>query len=142
MKRLLYIVAGVGVLALAGFMITKALNSSLVYFILPNEYAQDPAQYDGRRIRLGGLVEPGSVHFDDTTLQLTFKVTDSLREYPVTHRGSPPELFKENSGVVLEGHFTDDTFVSDNLLVKHSNTYQPPADGEAVDVEALKESLQ
>lgn len=142
MKRAFYAVAAVVVLLLAGTLMYRALSSSLVYFILPNEYAADPGQFDGRRIRLGGIVEAGSVAFDDDSLRLNFQVTDSLQTYAVTHRGTPPELFKENTGVVVEGRFEDGVFVSDNLLVKHSEVYQAPEPGTPVDVEALKDSLQ
>lgn len=142
MKRVVYAVLGVAVLAAAGFMISRALTSSLVYFILPSEYARDANSFEGRRIRLGGLVSPGSVAFDDAELQLTFLVTDGMAEYPVTYDGAPPDLFQENGGVVIEGRFHDDVFVGDNLLVKHSENYHPPADGEPIDVDALKESLR
>ncbi|HZJ08362.1 MAG TPA: cytochrome c maturation protein CcmE [Trueperaceae bacterium] len=141
-KKIIYGVLAVAVLVAAGFMITRALQSSLVYFVLPSEYARDADSFDGRRIRLGGLVEPGSVVFDDAGLELNFTVTDTYQSYPVTFEGAPPDMFQENGGVVIEGTFHDDVFVSDNLLVKHSNDYQPPAEGEAIDVEALKESLQ
>lgn len=142
MKRAVYAAAAAVVLVAAGLLMYRALSASLVYFILPNEYAQDPLEYDGRRIRLGGIVEEGSVRFDDERLQLTFQVTDSLQAYPVRHGGTPPQLFQENTGVVVEGRFDDGVFVSDNLLVKHSEVYQAPKPGEPVDVEALKDSLR
>jgi cytochrome c-type biogenesis protein CcmE len=141
MRRAIYAVLGVAVLGVAGFMIYQALSTSLVYFILPNEYASDPGQYQERRIRLGGLVAPESVAFDDSELQLTFLVTDGIQSYPVRHVGAPPELFKENAGVVIEGRFQGGVFMSDNLLIKHSEVYEAPADGH-IDVEALRESLQ
>lgn len=142
MKRVGYLIAAAVILVAAGLMIYRALSSSLVYFIIPSEYAADPVQYDDRRIRLGGIVESGSVAFDEERLQLTFHVTDSLETYPVRHGGTPPELFQENSGVVVEGQFHDGVFESDNLLVKHSEVYQAPEPGERVDVEELKDSLQ
>ena len=142
MKRWVYGLLGIGVLAGAGFMIQRALSDSLVYFILPSEYAASPGTYAERRIRLGGIVSPGSVSFDDQQLQLAFDVTDSLETYAVRHTGTPPELFQENTGVVIEGHFEDGVFVSDNLLVKHSEVYEPPAEGEPIDLEVLKDTLQ
>ena len=142
MKRAIYIALAAGILVFAGTLIYRALSSSLVYFILPSEYAQQPQEYQDRRIRLGGIVEDGSVSFDQERLQLTFHVTDSVQAYPVRHGGAPPELFQENTGVVVEGHFEDGVFMSDNLLVKHSEVYQAPEPGEPVDIEALKESLQ
>ncbi len=140
-RRLVYGLLGIGILVVAGYMINQALTTSLVYFILPNEYAQSPSQYDGRRIRLGGLVAPESVRFNDFDLQLTFLVTDGIETYPVQHVGAPPELFRENAGVVIEGSFDSGTFVSDNLLIKHSEVYEAPEDGH-IDVEELRRSLQ
>lgn len=142
MKRAIYVVLAAAILVFAGSLIYRALSSSLVYFILPNEYAQNPQDYQGRRIRLGGIVQPGSIEFDNEDLRLTFLVTDSLQTYPVRHVGAPPELFQENTGVVVEGRFDDGVFLSDNLLVKHSEVYEAPEPGEKVDIEALKDSLQ
>ena len=139
-RKVLYGAAGIGVLAVAGFMIFQALSTSLVYFILPNEYAADPGQFDGRRIRLGGIVTPGTIAFDERDLRLTFLVTDGLAAFPVRHRGAPPELFKESTGVVVEGRFEDGTFVSDNVLVKHTEVYV--AEGDHIDNELLRESLK
>lgn len=136
------IAAGLVVLGVAGFLIYRALSASLVYFILPSDYATAPQKYDERRLRLGGLVEAGTVRFDPSDLQLTFEITDSIASYPVTHYGAPPQLFKENTGVVVEGHFENGTFASDNLLVKHSEVYEPPKDGEPLDLGNLRDTLQ
>lgn len=141
-KKIVYAVLGAIVLGVAAFMIVKALDNSLVYFVLPNEYAKDPQGFDGRRIRLGGLVEAGSVDFNDKTLKLHFVITDSLKSYPVTYQGAPPDLFKADQGVVVEGRFKDGTFVGDQLLVKHSANYQPPKPGQPIDVNMLKQTLQ
>lgn len=141
-KKILYGALGVAVLAVAGFMISQALTSSLVYFILPSEYQRDAVSFEGRRLRLGGLVETGSVQFNEAELHLTFQITDGIAGYPVKYDGAPPDLFMENGGVVIEGQFQEGTFVGDNLLVKHSENYHPPTDGSPIDVEALKESLR
>ena len=142
MKKLVYGVSGAAILVIAGLLIYQALNSSLVYFILPHEYAANPTQYDDRRIRLGGIVEPGTIQYNDSSLELAFLITDSLQSYEVNHVGAPPELFNENTGVVVEGKFDGNKFRSDELLIKHSEVYEPPADGEEIDVEELKETLQ
>ena len=135
-----YAVAGVAVLAVAGAMIYQALATSLVYFILPNEYAADPGRFDERRLRLGGIVAEDSMAFDESDLRLTFLVTDGLVSYPVRHFGAPPDLFQENVGVVIEGRFEGETFVSDNVLVRHSEVYE--ADHGAIDIDELRESLK
>ncbi len=141
-RKVAYALLGVAVLAVAGIMIVKALNNSLVYFVLPNEYAKDPQGFAGRRIRLGGLVEPGTVHFNDKTLKLTFTITDSIKSYPVSYQGAPPDLFKPDQGVVVEGTFHNGTFVGNQLLVKHSADYKPPKPGQPIDVNMLKRTLQ
>jgi cytochrome c-type biogenesis protein CcmE len=140
-KKLMYGLAGIGVLMIAGLFIYQALNTSLVYFILPSEYATNPSLYDSRRIRLGGIVEEASVSFDDQALLLNFYITDSVERYSVQHYGTPPELFRENTGVVVEGGFQDGMFVSDNLLVKHTEVYEAPEDGK-IDLDMLRESLE
>ncbi len=142
MKKTVYGISGVAILIIAGFLIYQALSSSLVYFILPSEFAANPTQYEDRRIRLGGIVAPESVEYDDQNLQLAFQITDSYQTYTVQHVGAPPELFRENTGVVVEGSFDGQTFKSDELLIKHSEVYEPPADGQPLDIEELKETLQ
>jgi cytochrome c-type biogenesis protein CcmE len=140
MKRPLYAIFGVGLLVVAGFMIFQALSSSLVYFVLPSEYAANPHQFEGRRLRLGGIVEPETVRFDTQTLLLTFEITDSIQSYAVAHYGAPPDLFQEGFGVVVEGRFDGHTFQGDNVLVKHTEVYQP-AEGEPIDLEELRDVL-
>jgi len=142
LRKVVYAVLGVAVLAVAGIMIVKALNNSLVYFVLPNEYARDPQGFAGRRIRLGGLVEPGTVKFNSQTLTLTFTITDSIKSYPVVYKGAPPDLFKPDQGLVVDGRFKNGTFVGDQLLVKHSSNYRPPKPGQPIDVNMLKKTLQ
>ena len=127
-------------MSVAGFFTYQALAGSLVYFILPSEYAAEPEKYDGR-VRLGGIVEAGSVNFDDETLELAFRVTDYAQTYPVRYSGAPPELFKPNSGVVVVGNFDNNTFVSNEVLIKHSEEYRPAA-GKPVDLEDLKNALE
>jgi cytochrome c-type biogenesis protein CcmE len=141
-KKGLYVVAAVALLGIAGALMYQALNSSLVYFIIPSEYAAHPSQYESRRIRLGGIVEPNSVKYDNQNLQLVFKITDSIDSYTVQHVGAPPELFKENTGVVVEGKFVEGTFHSDELLIKHTEVYEPPKPGQPIDLDNLKDTLQ
>lgn len=119
----LIIVAAIAYLAFGG------LGNSLVYYVLPSEYAENPARYEGKRIRLGGLVKEGTIRYDPKTLELDFVVTDGVVDIPVQHEGTPPELFKDNQGVVVEGRFDGKVFMGENLLIKHSETYQAPPEG-------------
>ncbi len=127
-------------MGVAGFFIYQALANSLVYFIVPSEYAAAPAKYDGR-IRLGGLVEAQSIKYDDKALNLAFNVTDGIQAYPVRYSGAPPELFKADTGVVVVGSFDNGTFVSNEVLIKHTAEYKPAA-GEKVSVQELKKALE
>lgn len=138
-KRLIYSVAGIALLSIAGFFIYQALANSLVYFILPSEYATEPERYEGR-IRLGGIVEAESVHYDAETTELSFNIWDGYVAKEVRYNGAPPEMFKENTGVVVVGEFQEETFVSSELLIKHTEVYRP-AEGEDIDLEELKDAL-
>jgi cytochrome c-type biogenesis protein CcmE len=107
---------------------TRGLSGSLVYFVTPTELVtrQAPA---GERLRLGGLVVPGSVHREDG--EIRFVVTDETTRVTVVHRGGTPALFRSGIGVVLEGTYrSDGLFHSDTMLIKHSEEYRPPAEGE------------
>ena len=80
----------------------------------------------GTRIRLGGLVEAGSVKRGDG-MTVSFSVTDTLDRVPVTYTGILPDLFREGQGVVAEGAFAagSPVFVADTVLAKHDETYMP-----------------
>lgn len=139
-RKLIYSIAGVAVLGLAGFFTYQALSSSLVYFMLPGEYAQQEAQYVDRRVRLGGIVAPGSMDMDEQNVRLNFVIADSQMGYPVSHAGSPPALFTEGVGVVVEGTFAEGVFHSDNLLVRHSEVYE--VEEGHIDDDELREALK
>ncbi|MDX2004435.1 MAG: cytochrome c maturation protein CcmE [Meiothermus sp.] len=117
----------VGLLVIGGalaYLIFGGLGQNLVYFITPSEYFQQEAKYQNRQVRLGGLVKAQTINYNRDSLELRFTVSDGVREIPVLSKGStPPALFGENRGVVVEGRFDGETFVSQNLLVKHSESY-------------------
>ena len=82
-------------------------------------------QLQGTRIRLGGLVEEGSVVRGEGT-RVRFAVTDTAETVPVTYDGVLPDLFREGQGVVTEGTLMPDgTFVADTVLAKHDENYMP-----------------
>lgn len=113
-----------------GYLVFAGLGQNLVYFITPSEYFQQAARFENRQVRLGGLVKDGTIDYNPHTLELRFMVTDGVKFIPVKSRGTaPPAMFAENRGVVIEGRFQDQTFVSEHLMVKHSETYQAPKEG-------------
>ena len=126
--------AGLGVLAIVGaigLLIAGGLSSNVVYFLTPSELHAELGERADRIVdqplRLGGQVKPGSLTWDPELLDLRFVVRDSVGEVPVRSTGAPPAMFREGIGVVVEGRYTDaGVFESTNLMVKHSNEYEPP----------------
>jgi cytochrome c-type biogenesis protein CcmE len=123
-RRLTMIGGSLAVLAVAAALVLNALRDSIVFFSTPVMVAEKhvPA---GRRFRLGGMVERGSlVHGQD--LAVTFKVGDGSATLPVAYNGILPDLFREGQGVVAEGALdAAGTFKADTVLAKHDETYMP-----------------
>ena len=123
-KRLAVIGGGVAFLVAAVLLVMFAFSQSIAYFYVPGDLAKANVP-PGTRIRLGGLVENGTVKRGDGST-VTFTVTDTLATVPVTYTGILPDLFREGQGVVAEGAFgTDGLFVADTVLAKHDETYMP-----------------
>ena len=124
-KRLAVIGGGVGFLLAAVLLVMFAFSQSVAYFYVPGDL-QKTAVAPGTRIRLGGLVENGSVKRGEGTT-VGFVVTDTIGTVPVTYTGILPDLFREGQGVVAEGSFDQSgkLFVADTVLAKHDETYMP-----------------
>ncbi len=123
-KRLAVIGGGVAFLVAAVLLVMFAFSQSIAYFYVPGDLAKASVP-PGTRIRLGGLVEDGTVKRGEGST-VTFTVTDTLATVPVTYTGILPDLFREGQGVVAEGAFgTDGLFIADTVLAKHDETYMP-----------------
>ena len=123
-RRLTLIGAGLGVLGLAAGLVLYALNDSIVFFNSPSDVVEKHVAA-GSRIRLGGLVKPGSLMRGDN-LAVRFEVTDGNKSVPVSYTGILPDLFREGQGVVTEGALdAAGTFRADSVLAKHDETYMP-----------------
>ena len=123
-RRLTLIGAGLGVLGLAAALVLFALRDSIVFFNSPTDVVEKHIA-PGSRIRLGGLVKPGTQVRGDN-LQVSFEVTDGNKSVPVSYTGILPDLFREGQGVVTEGALnTAGTFKADSVLAKHDETYMP-----------------
>ncbi|MEP2723118.1 cytochrome c maturation protein CcmE, partial [Roseibium sp.] len=108
-----------------------ALNDQIVFFQSPTDIAEK-AIPPGQRIRLGGLVEEGTVVRSDDA-NVSFKVTDTVNSVAVTYKGILPDLFREGQGVVTEGVIdARGVFVADNVLAKHDENYVPKEVAEAL----------
>ena len=124
-QRLALVVCAV-VAALAAVMLAMwGLRSQASYFYTPADVAAGKAE-QGRAVRLGGMVEKGSVRHEPDGVTIRFIVTDGSARTPVVFRGIPPDLFREGSGVVAEGRLQGPTFIADIILAKHDERYMPP----------------
>ncbi len=134
-RRLSFVVAGLVALSGAVALVLTAFEDNLVFFRSPTELAEKGVA-EGRRVRIGGLVEEGSVKRLDDGLSIEFRVTDLSTTIPVTYKGALPDLFREGQGVVAEGFMTSGgVFRAEAVLAKHDETYMP-----AEVAEALKKS--
>jgi cytochrome c-type biogenesis protein CcmE len=123
-RRLVLIGASLAVLGLAAALVLSALRESIVFFNSPTDVVEKHVG-PGTRIRLGGLVKPGSVERGDN-LAVRFEVTDGNRAVKVAYQGILPDLFREGQGVVTEGVLDPaGVFKADAVLAKHDETYMP-----------------
>ncbi len=129
MKYKSFMIPAGGIVLLAlGYIMFGGLDQNLVYYLTPPEAVEQRADFpDGERFRLGGLVEGGSIV--ETTDGVDFVVVDEGVSIPVRHTGAPPQLFRDNVGVVVEGAWEGDHFATDTLIIKHDEEYRS-ADGE------------
>jgi len=142
-RRILAVVAimvAVGVLA---FLALGGIGENLVYYWSPTELEASGDKALGATIRLGGLVEPGSIQHSEDGLSLKFSVTDGEASIPISTTSVPPAMFREGVGVVVEGSVNRaGQFETHRLLVKHDNQYQAPGEGENLDMAEMMESMQ
>jgi cytochrome c-type biogenesis protein CcmE len=123
-RRLVLIGAALGVLGLATALVLVALKDSIVFFNSPTDVVEKQIA-PGARIRLGGLVQPGSIVRSDQ-INVRFEVTDGNKSIPVAYAGILPDLFREGQGVVAEGALDGaGLFRADTVLAKHDETYMP-----------------
>jgi cytochrome c-type biogenesis protein CcmE len=125
------LIGGTIVLAVFAYLVWGGIGTNLVYFLTLSELlAKGPTAY-GSSVRLGGMVEHGSVRWDAERLELRFRLKDDERTVEVQSSGAPPQMFTDGIGAVVEGVWTPEgVFRSHNLMVKHSNEYRAPDGGE------------
>ena len=123
-KRLSVIAGALGFLGIAVALTFYALGQKASYFYMPADLAGVTLE-PGQRIRLGGLVEKGTIVRDQGT-EVEFSVTDMERSVKVAYSGILPDLFREEQGVITEGSFgSGGVFIADSVLAKHDETYMP-----------------
>lgn len=128
-QRLIIIAAAGALLVLAAVLVLNGLKDSVVFFVSPSEIAAKAQP--GRTLRLGGLVERGSLRHEGGIVY--FIVTDNRAETQVRYDGVLPDLFREGQGVVAEGTWAPgQAFEAERVLAKHDETYMPREVAEAI----------
>lgn len=140
-QRLVLVSAAIVALLAAVMLAMWGLKDRAAYFVTPTDIAAGKVAPD-RFVRLGGMVEEGSLSVNPDGVTHQFTVTDGPNKVVATYRGIPPSLFKEGGGVVAEGKLlTGGTFIADNILAKHDERYMPPQMGNAVAEHAAAETV-
>jgi len=123
-RRMALIGAALAVLAGAAGLTLYALSDNIVFFYSPSDIGTKKVAV-GTRLRIGGIVEPGSV-VKSAYETLDFAVSDGASRVKVTFQGLPPDLFREGQGVVAEGVLAaPDLIKAETILAKHDERYMP-----------------
>ena len=123
-RRLLLVAVLVLASGLVTALVAMALQRNVAYLYTPVEVLRGDAG-DHARFRLGGMVEKESFRRTSGSLESHFRVTDGDAQLPVVYTGILPDLFREGQAVVATGRMRDGTFVAENVLAKHDETYMP-----------------
>jgi len=124
-QRLVLVSAALIAVLAAVLLAMWGLRDRASYFYTPADIAAGKAS-QGQAMRLGGMVERGSIQRQSDGVTIHFVVTDGKARTPVRYRGIVPDLFREGSGAVAEGRMDNGTFVADTILAKHDERYMPP----------------
>ena len=129
-RKAKFLLGGGMILAALAYLIYSGVSQSMVFFVTPSELQAQPVP--GKAYRLGGMVVPGSLRWQPGSLDLSFTLSDGQASVPVRHKGTPPDLFAEGRGAVVEGTWTrEGYFKSSLILAKHSEEYKAPHGDEA-----------
>ena len=124
-QRLVLVSAALVAVLVAVLLTMWGLRDRASYFYTPADIAAGKAT-EGQAVRLGGMVEKGSIRRESDGITIRFVVTDGTASTPVVYGGIVPDLFREGSGAVAEGRLQGGTFVADTILAKHDERYMPP----------------
>lgn len=137
-KRLAAIVAIIALLAAAVGAMLYALQQNIDLFYTPTQLVEGLGKDKtlpqvGQRLRIGGMVVPGSVKRDEETLKVSFNLADTGPQVTVIYEGILPDLFREGQGIVAQGILLDATTIkASEVLAKHDEEYMPPEVAEAM----------
>jgi cytochrome c-type biogenesis protein CcmE len=127
-----FVIGGLVILAALAYIVYGGLQQALVYFKMPSELRAEQKSFEGKFVRMGGMVVKGSLNKDLQNLTYRFDLTDGNSTFPVFFKGVPPDLFVEGKGAVVEGRIgSDGVFQATTIMAKHAEDYSPHADGKA-----------
>ena len=133
-----FLVAGIAFAVIAA----SGINKNLIYYWTPSDLHKAGNKAYGATIRLGGMVAPGSVRKLGGSA-VEFDVRDASQRVHVKTSSVPPQMFRENIGVVVEGTMVrGGYFQSSRLMVSHNNEYKAPAKGHPVDEKELRKMIE
>ena len=144
-RRTRYFMLAAFVVAAIAFAVIAAsgINQNLVYYWTPTDLHAAGDKAYGATIRLGGMVSPGSIKNHGGTSGIEFDVHDAGGKVHVKSSGVPPQMFRENIGVVVEGTMVQGGyFQSNRLMVSHNNEYKAPEAGHPVERKELEKMLR
>jgi cytochrome c-type biogenesis protein CcmE len=140
-QRLVLVILAIFAVLGAVLLAMWGLKDRAAYFYTPADVVAGKAS-GGKAMRLGGMVEEGSVQRDPDGVTTRFTVEDGDARVPVVFKGIVPDLFREGSGVVAEGRLEGRIFVADNILAKHDERYMPPQMGNQEAEHAVGETVR
>lgn len=134
-----FLIAGVAFIVIAA----GGINKNLVYYWTPTDLVANGSKAYGATIRLGGMVTPGSIKKTPGVSGVEFDVHDGTKNVHVKSNGVPPQMFRENIGVVVEGTMVNGGYFQCNrLMVSHSNEYRAPKSGHPIDKQELEKLMK
>jgi cytochrome c-type biogenesis protein CcmE len=140
-RKAKFLGGGLVIVVALGYLVYAGVSQSVVYFVTPSELSAAPVT--GKAYRLGGMVKPGTVKWNPRSLDLSFTLSDGRASVPVRHKGTPPDLFAEGRGAVVEGTWAADGYFKAGLIMaKHSEEYKAPHDGAQPGYQELMKSLR
>jgi len=132
-KKISFIALAVFGLCAVTLLILNTFSSNIVFFHSPTDIKQGKAPIN-QTFRLGGMVKESSIKHNTDGLQVSFTVTDTLKDIDVTYKGILPDLFREGQGVVVQGKLQKTgIFKAEQVLAKHDENYMPPEAKAALD---------
>jgi cytochrome c-type biogenesis protein CcmE len=140
-RRAKFVAGGIVIVGALAYLVYAGVSQSVVYFVTPSELQAAPVA--GKAYRLGGMVKAGTLKWDPRHVSLEFVLADGQAAVPVRHRGTPPDLFAEGRGAVVEGTWSREGYFNASLIMaKHSEEYQAPHGADQAGYKELMKTLR